>query len=1150
MTATAFKREDAGIKQAAASDPQRSVWVGASAGTGKTKVLIDRVLRLMLPRLSGEPATQPGKVLCLTFTKTAAAEMSNRIYERLSGWSVKNDVELRKELQDLTGAAPTTEIEEEARRLFARVLDTPGGLKIMTLHSFCQSVLKRFPIEAGLPPHFELMDEQDAVEYLTRCLHGIIDESRGNADTLLAQSFNQLALHLDSEAMSALMQQIMSKRSLLTEILKHHGDAEGHAEKAINAVYRHLHLDRKATEEDVLARAGNTPYEAELKQALRALLEGSKTDQESASCMQPWLEQKSKRGELFNIYCQAFFTAAGTIAKKLATKEAAKIYPDIVEVMQREAERLDEFQKELRAVRLAKINAALLTVGSAMVGRYAQYKRFRDRLDFDDLIIKACELLSEEKMVPWVLFKLDEGIDHILVDEAQDTSRNQWRVVEALSEEFFAGRGSRDDTLRTLFVVGDEKQSIFSFQGADPYEFARMQRFFGGRVKDVQEGWEIFLEYSFRSTSAVLTVVDDVFKNPQARKGVAERDVLHRPFRTGQAGMVELWPLIKTEKRDQPEPWQLPTEVDSGENAASLLAEKIAETIKGWLEKKEILASRNRPIRAGDVLILVQSRGPIVELLMRALKSRDVPVAGVDRMTLMQEIAVMDLLALAQFALLPKDDLTLASLLKSPLISLTEEELYQLSYQRESSLWASVQKNNPPLAQWLKGWVDKAGRVTPYAFFAEVLNTPCFANDISGRRAFYSRLGFDIQDALDEFLNSCLHYEQSHTPSLQKFADWFARGEAEIKREQDPGKADLVRIMTVHGSKGLQAPIVFLPDTVKKMHDHHKGRVHLLWPEDETGVPLWSPRQEFEAPAYVARQVVSRERQEEEYRRLLYVAQTRAEDRLYICGYHGVRGPKPDCWYSLVAGAFPADAVEVPFENELMSRRLEHAQEAVAEKEKQHKAKADAVRAPLPAWVTQPLPDEPQPSQPLAPSRPDDNEPAMKGPLAVDDGWRFRRGIIVHQILEVLPQLPSAKWEKAVAHYLARPALAMPPEQQKSFAAEILTVLRHPEFAAIFGEGSRAEVPVIGQAGKKTLSGQMDRMLVTDKEVLIIDYKTNRPPPLRAEDVPVIYLKQMAAYRSVIQNIYPQHVIKCALLWTDGPSLMPLSANQLDRYAL
>ncbi len=1159
-----FEKNDAGLKQAEASDPLRSVWVGASAGTGKTKVLIDRVLRLMLPRagLPRESATLPGKVLCLTFTKTAAAEMSNRIYERLSGWSVKSDAELQKELQELIGVPPSAEIQEEARRLFARVLDTPGGLKIMTLHSFCQSVLKRFPIEAGLPPHFELMDEQSAIEYLTKCLHGIIDEARESPDSVLSQSFNQLALHLDSTAMSELMQQIMAKRSLLGEILKAHGDREGHAEKTIAAVYRDLRLDEGITEEAVLARAGRLidTEESELKKALQALTQGGKGDKEAAACMQPWLEQKNRRAELFGFYCQAYFTGKGEIFKKLATKAAVDIYPDILSVMQREAERLEMIRQELQSVRLAALNAALLTVGSAMVGHYARYKRYRDKLDFDDLIIKACELLAEENMVPWVLFKLDEGIDHILVDEAQDTSRNQWRVIEALSGEFFAGRGSRENTLRTLFVVGDEKQSIFSFQGADPAEFFRMQEFFGGRVNEVQDGWEIFLEYSFRSTRTVLEVVDSVFVNPQARRGVAEREVLHRPFRTGQAGIVELWPLIKTAAKDKPQPWQLPVDIDGGDNAASRLAGKIADTIKGWIDKKEMLASRARPIRAGDVLILVQSRGAFVELLMRALKNRDVPVAGVDRMTLTEEIAVMDLLALAQFALLPKDDLTLASLLKSPLVGLTEEDVYRLCYRRGGTLWASIQQGNSPLAAWLHNWVVKAGSVTPYAFFAEALNTACFADPAGGRRAFYGRLGFDIQDALDEFLNSCLHYEQSHTPSLQKFIDWFSRGEAQIKREQDAGKADLVRIMTVHGAKGLQAPIVFLPDTVKKLHDHNKARAHLLWPEEETGVPLWSPRAEFGAPVYNARQAAARERQEEEYRRLLYVALTRAEDRLYVCGYHGVRSPKPDCWYNLVSGAFPAAAEKENFivggeilqddgGEPLLLRRRAHPQEVAAEKEKLRKEKSAAARAPLPDWVSLTLKEEPSPPQPLAPSRPDDNEPAMKGPLAETGDWKFRRGIIVHQILEILPQLPAERWEKALAHYLARPRLDMPPEQQKSFAAEILAVLRHPDFAAIFGAGSRAEVPVVGFAGQKILSGQMDRILVTDSEVLVIDYKTNRPPPARAADVPVIYLKQMAAYRTVIHNIYPQHNVKCALLWTDGPLLMPLSENMLDPYA-
>lgn len=1158
--------EHPSLKQSQASDPLRSVWVGASAGTGKTKILIDRVLRLMLPRpgLPRESATPPGKILCLTFTKTAAAEMSNRIYQRLSGWSVKNDTELRQELRDLIDEEPSTEVQEEARRLFARVLDTPGGLKIMTIHSFCQSVLKRFPIEAGLPPHFEMMDEQNAIEYLRECLRKITDEAQEKPDSLLAQSFRQLALHLDSTAMSELMQQIMSKRSLLSEILKKHGDAEGYAEKTIEAVYLHLKLDSALTEQDILTRAGNLPEAGEgtLKKSLLALLQGSKSDKETASYIQPWLEQKNRRTELFGSYCQAYFTDKGTISKKLATKAAIEGYPDILGVMQNEAERLEALQRELRAVRLAKLNAALLTVSAAMVGLYERYKRDRDKLDFDDLIIKASALLAEENMVPWVLFKLDEGIDHILVDEAQDTSRHQWRIIESLSEEFFVGRGARENTLRTLFVVGDEKQSIFSFQGADPYEFARMQSFFGARVADIQDGWEILLEYSFRSTRTVLEVVDSVFGNALTKKGVVfdvTRPVRHLLYRAGQAGIVELWPLVKTVPQDKPAPWQMPTEIDSGDNAASRLADKIAATIRGWLDKKEILASKGRPIRAGDVLILVQSRGAFVDLLMRALKSTDVPVAGVDRMTLTEEIAVMDLLALAQFSLLPRDDLTLASLLKSPLVGITEEELYQFCYQRQGTLWASVHEKNPALGEWLQSWVAKAGRVTPYEFFAEALNTPCFADKTSGRRAFYGRLGLDIHDALDEFLNSCLHYEQSHTPSLQKFTDWFARGEAQIKREQDTGDADLVRIMTVHGSKGLQAPIVFLPDTVKKLHDHNKGRAQLLWPEDETGVPLWSPRQEFEAPVYTARQNEARERQEEEYRRLLYVALTRAEDRLYICGHHGTRNPKPDCWYTLIAGSFPPHAPEVDFSlaghEGLKARRLEHPQHTPPEKGKLLKEKTDAVHAPLPVWAFQPPPAEPSPSQPLAPSRPDDSEPAVKGPLAEDNGERFRRGIIIHQILEVLPQLSPDKWEKSLLHYLSRARLRIPPEQQKPLAAEILSVLRHPEFAPIFGPGSRAEVPVVGFADSRKrlapqiLSGQIDRILVTEKEVLIVDYKTNRPAPQRAEDVPIIYLKQMAAYTSVIHNIYPRHEIKCALLWTDKLMLMPLSNKLLDSYA-
>ncbi len=1146
-----FENDSPSQRQATASDPLRSVWVGASAGTGKTKVLIDRTLRLMLPRADGAPATPPGKILCLTFTKTAAAEMSNRIYKDLGDWAVLPDTALDAKLTALTGGV-TPELRQAARRLFAQVLDTPGGLKIMTIHSFCQSVLKRFPVEAGLPPHFQMMDDQNAVEYLTRCLHDIVAHARVNPEDTLTSAFARLALYLDQSAMSALMQQVMAKRSTLAELLAAQGDAGESAAHTVVALYARLNLSPRVREEDIL-RETATPHptdEAALRQALAALLKGSKQDTDKAALMQAWLEQPHKRMELYATYRRAFFKTDGDITSKLATQKVKDIYPDIVNVMTREALRLQEIDERLRVVRFAALNAAFLTVAAAMVGRYTEFKRKRAMLDFDDLIIKACDLLSEERMVPWVLFKLDEGIDHILVDEAQDTSRHQWRVVAALAEEFFSGRGARAEAIRTLFVVGDEKQSIFSFQGADPQEFAHMQDFFGGRVAALQEGWEVLLEHSFRSTRSVLAVVDGVFADVEARRGVVAdiaREVSHLPVRAGAAGLVELWPLVTEAPRDDVAPWRLPVDTDAGASPAGMLAEGIAATIRGWLDKGEKLESKNRSIRPGDILILVRSRGALVETLMRALKDAKVPVAGVDRIALLDEIAVIDLLALAQFALLPGDDLTLACLLKSPLFGISEERLYELCRDRGSkSVWEAAQERDPALATALRGWIARAGRATPYEFFAEALNAPCFADAVSGRRAFYGRLGLDIRDALDEFLNRCLTYEQNHTPSLQAFTDWFLRGEAEIKREQEPGSADLVRIMTVHASKGLQAPIVFLPDTVRKPEENPKGHVRLVWPE-EGGVPMWSPRGEFDVPAYAEVRDGVMARQDQEYRRLLYVALTRAEDRLYIAGHHGKRKPKDDCWYNLIANSFPPEAQKIDAGGEFILR-FSHPQSAPPEVERAVAQNAATALTPPPAWLHEMPAGEPVPPVPLAPSRPDDEEPAAAGPLAPDQGWRFRRGTIVHQILEILPQLDPATWEKALAQYLARTQLAIPAESRGDFMAEVLAVVRHPDFAPIFGPGSRAEVPVVGMAGKRILSGMMDRVLVTTDSVLIVDYKTNRPPPVRAEDIAPVYLRQMAAYRQVMYNIYPGKTVKCALLWTDSLTLMPVSDKALDSY--
>ncbi len=1153
-------RHPATIVQSRAAAPQHSVWVGASAGTGKTKVLIDRVLRLMLPRVDASgivaPATLPARILCLTFTKTAAAEMSNRIYAVLARWSVMDDAQLAAALEDLTGLAPVPDMMAAARRLFAQVLDAPGGLKIMTIHSFCQSVLKRFPIEAGLAPHFALLDELTAQDMLTACLHNLIAHARMGDNDMLAQAFRQLSLRLSAEDMTDTLHKMMGSRARLSALLARHGDSGHSAARTVDAVYARLGIARADTPESILREIINVHPQDEdsLRQLLRAVIDaGTDAEKERASGMQAFLECTGEaRLGVMDAHAAFFLTTEGEMRKKAPTKKVCEALPAAAEIFAREAARLTGIHERVTAARLAQGTGALLTIAADMLGRYEDAKKARDALDFDDLILRTSALLSGAGNAQWVLYKLDEGVDHILVDEAQDTSPAQWDVVAALAEEFFVGQGSRDDMVRTLFVVGDEKQSIFSFQGADPAAFHRMKAHFAKHAEAVQDEFAIDLEYSFRSTASVLSLVDGIFNRSEAKSGVVfdtARAVTHLPFRVGDAGHVELWPLVEQAEAPPRNGWEAPVAAGNVDNALARLAQQIAQTIAGWIENREMLPAKGRPIRAGDVLILVQSRGEIVERLMRALKSLDVPVAGADRMKLRQEIAIMDMLAAARFALQPRDDLTLAALLKSPLAGVDEDTLFTLCHARgHKTLWSHLHDVRPDLVAWLQPLVATAGRATPYEFFAALLAMPCPGDTISGRRAFYGRLGRDVADALDEFLNACLSYEQSHIPAVEMFVDWFARNESDIKREQDAAGIDQVRIMTVHASKGLQAPIVFLPDTAKVMHAHNKARIRLLWPPESTGdVALWAASSADETPLYRERYQAVAARQDDEYRRLLYVALTRAEDRLYICGYKNKKEPPEKCWYNLIAPAF-ADVVPDAQGVRAISQPQQKPVKPVADNVRAHEHAPVA----LPQWVREAAAEEGVLAKPLAPSRPGEDEPAVKSPLAGENTQRFARGIILHRLLELLPALPRHKWPQAMAAYLARPAFALDDDTQAAYAREIMGVLDHPDFADIFGAGARAEVPLVGLAGAGddavVLAGQVDRLLVRGDEVLVVDYKTNRPPPSDVRDVPAVYLKQMAAYAVLLRRIYPGKQVKCALLWTDALRLMPLPADVLAPY--
>ena len=861
---------------------------------------------------------------------------------------------------------------------------------------------------------------------------------------------------------------------------------------------------------------------------------------------------------MLDAYLDGYLNDKREIKQRLITADTARAADetgcDAVAALAAEAERVYRFDKARAAVVVREATCAIARLGDALLREYGTAKRLKGVLDFDDLVSGALALLRRPGVAPWVLFKLDGGLDHILIDEAQDTNPEQWQIVAALAEEFFAGHGARA-AIRTVFAVGDAKQSIFSFQRADPQAFLEMRQHFRERVNAANQPWlELPLDTSFRSTEPILRAVDAIFRQPEARHGVAldGGEIRHSADRAGHAGVVELWPPVVPSRADEPGAEELPVVYKRAAEPHARLARAIAAKIGQWLAIGERLAGYDRPLRPGDVMVLVRRRNEFVGELLRELKRRGIPVAGADRLVLTEQLAVQDLVALGRFLLLPEDDLTLAAVLKSPLFDIDEDGLFDLCYARDKeTLWNRLRTRADSSAQLrraadrLSAWLARADFVPPYELYGEILGAE------GGRRALLYRLGPEAEDPADEFLALALAYEREHVPSLQGFLRWLTAADTEVKRDFAARPRDEVRILTVHGAKGLEAPVVFLPDTMAVPDQ----KVTVLWSDD--GLPLWKPPGDYMALRYAAEKLAWRDRQMQEYRRLLYVGLTRARDRLYVCGWQTLKPPPQACWHTLCRAALGEFAQPFDFDTKALigeeygwsgeGLRIESPQ--IARPERDRAGAAPPVDRPPPDWATRPPPPEPDPPRPLFPSRPSGDEPPALSPLKIGGHDRFKRGLLVHRLLQGLPELPLPERDAAARRFLALPTHALPPDEQDDIRRETLAVLAHPDFAPLFGPRSQAEVPLVGLIAGHAVSGQIDRLVVEDDRVLIVDYKTMRPLPASEDEVAPVYLRQLAIYREALARIYPGRDIRCALLWTQGPLLMPISPQKLARLA-
>jgi len=1122
-------------RQIAAADPERSVFVSANAGSGKTHVLVQRVINLLL---RGE---DPAKILCITFTKAAAANMATRVFNTLAEWTALDDDALDEKIRLATGKAPDAARRAIARRLFANALETPGGLKVQTIHAFCTRLLHQFPFEADVAARFEVLDEAATSQLLNELTLEVLLEGATKPDGALGKALAAAITAAADVTFKEVIAETIGKRDLITEWT---GRAGG-VQQAIDELSGTFGLapgdSIQAIEHEYLSASLIPP--SEWPTLIDVFSTGSKTDKERADSLSSAVRSAGR--ERLENYLDVFCTGDRRGRASVLTKKLADANPQWAARLNAERERVCQLLARQFALHARDRSAALITVAAAVIDRYRAEKDRRGLLDYEDLIDKALILLrdasTKSTAAAWVLYKLDLGINHVLVDEAQDTSDKQWEIIKILVAEFLPG-GARDNVRRTLFAVGDEKQSIFSFQGAVPHKFAEMRDHFRALHETSEVAFAVErLDFSFRSAIGVLNAVDLVFKQPAAFGGLTADPTwtVHQALPDAVPGEVEIWELTGPDEKDAgKEGWDAPFDTTSETSPSVKLAAKIARTVKGWIAKGT---------RPREVLILVRQRGPMFEAVIRALKRAQIEVAGADRLVLTEHIAIMDLLVLGDALLLPDDDLALATVLKSPLFGFDDEKLYRLAYQRKGPLRSALRAKAGEDAAFdaasstLDALAQKARILSPFAFYAHVLGAR------KGRAQFLTRLGVEASDPLDEFLDLALSYEQRETPSLQGFLNWIRAAQSEVKRDMEMAR-DEVRVMTVHGAKGLEARNVILIDhTTTRPEGAHPPRLLIApitgAPPDATAL-IWGVAKDKDAGPMVQARTQAIEAARDEYRRLLYVGLTRAEERLIVCGAKGVNKAPEGCWHDLVLSALqPLSEEDSDADGKIW--RFRKGAPTVTD---------DGPPAPkqqvlLPSWLTANALPSPPAMAVLRPSDPTDDEPRRVAGSTERESARLR-GTLSHRLLQSLPDIPVAQRKKVAGQFLSRRGDGLSADQRAILLREVLLLIESKDFAALFAPGSRAEVPIVGKltisGTDKRVSGQVDRLAVTKDAVLIADFKTNRPAPRKIDEVPPGYVRQLALYRAVVMKLYPDRPVRAALIWTEVPDLMELSPDTLE----
>lgn len=1146
--------------QMAAMRPQGSVQVAAAAGTGKTHVLTRRFLRLLLE----DGHLRPSEILAVTYTKAGATEMRNRLTEILARWAVMPENELSKTLTEILERTPAANTLSRARALFTDVLDDPVGIRVLTVHSFCQSLLAQFPLEAGINAGFRILEGREAEALLQE---KVAQTYTHMADWTPDQSpywwaFSWMVTHLADASLQSEFKDYVENRRRYERLFQNGGGLEGvlaDLAEALDIPLPDAPPDKILAEVESRQLADLENHRGFLKAFAEALAEDkgvvAQGNKDRLNSFLAATSQEEKHERLPELYA-VFETTKGAKRAKIVPAGVAKAWPGMPDeadgfycVLEGHKETLNKYKTYFKT-------ASYLVMAHEIGQRYAEAKHSQGMLDFEDLIRHSKNLLTGDAgKAAWVRFKMDGHIRHIMLDEAQDTDSDQWDIVRALIDDFFTGQGQHEGQNmegalnRTFFAVGDGKQAIYRFRGAERHvfegmlpEISQMAAPAGHQVRFVD------LNTSFRSSNVILDFVDSVFSTPENRHAIdgQTEPLKHEAFHLGAGGRVEILPPEPAQKPDRSTvySWQLPLpdrRTDGEETPRMRLFNRLATRLKTLIEQQPFLATEGRFLVPSDIMVLCRTSGHM-ELFLNALATTGVTASKTGDLELAQAPAVTDLMAVLRFLANPTDDLSLLHALRSPLFGLTNAELEQLRQRHASgrsptyfkTLCRMPDAGFAAMASTLKNLLNQVDLATPHQLLQKTLGTSQGRGNLLWRYtgATDSAAAETINQALDSFLDAALDYSSKEGTSLIGFLHWFDQGGLRIKIEAGANK-NAVQVMTAHASKGLQAPVVVLPETGTSFYSQSKTD-HKLWRVDgethQDDLFLFGASEQHRTSLQSALMKAEKQRVFDDEMRLLYVALTRAQEHLIIAA---TAPAKEDNWYTLMTEQIQADGENPAWQKHpdgtLLYQEKHLFTDAPVKPDATPEPENEA--PPLPAWVQTRPEAEHRAENILAGENPGENPGENRAAQLMEGETRqkYRRGLLLHRLLEVLPGLPDDNTRRQKGrNFLAYSGTDFCSEKREQLLADALAVIAsHPE---LFGEGYRPEA-TLAMADKqgRRLKGRVDCLRLTPDTVYITDYKTDVTPP---ETVPAAYRKQLQAYAAMARSIWPDRAVKTAILWT------------------